>query len=311
MSRLVVVGSLNSDLTVPVDHLPGPGETVMATAPAHVGFGGKGGNQACAAAAIGGAVAMVARVGDDEAGTVTRADLRQRGVDTALVLTTAGVRTGSAVIIVDRGGDNSIVVDAGANATLGPGDVANPTVAEAEVVLVQLEIPLAAVGAAVRAATGIVVLNPAPAAPLDDAVLSRVDVLVPNQIELGRLTASPPPRDLPATLRLVGALPFAFDVVVTLGAGGALVVPRPPGEPVFLPAPRVDAIDATGAGDVFCGALGVALADGRPLAEAASLAVAAASLSTTARGARGLLPTRPQTEALAASLHAQPITDRA
>jgi ribokinase len=305
MSKLVVVGSLNSDLTIAVDHLPVPGETIMASSPAHVGFGGKGGNQASAAASMGGDVAMVARVGDDDAGTSIRSDLDLRGIGTSLVLTTAGTRTGSAVVIVDRSGDNVIVVDAGANATLGPSDVANTTVVSAAAVLVQLEIPMVAVTAALRAATGLVVLNPAPASALEDDVFSLVDVLVPNRTELGQLTGSPPPTDLEATRRLVEKLPFDFDVVVTLGATGALVVGRRHGRTVLVPAPRVNVIDATGAGDAFCGALVVGLAEHGDLEGAASLAVAAASLSTTALGARGLLATRREAEPIAASLHAQ------
>lgn len=305
MSEVVVVGSLNCDLTIGVDHLPGPGETIMATSPAHTGLGGKGGNQASAAAAMGGAVAMVARVGDDEAGTSALSDLRQRGIDATLTRVTKGARTGTAFIIVDRNGENVIVVDPGANAALAPADVVHPGVAAAATVLVQLEVPMPAVRAAVGTATGLVVLNPAPAAALDDEVLSRIDVLVPNQSELRRLTAGPPAHDLAGTVSLVQQLPSDFDVVVTLGAQGALVVRRRQKRAVLVPAPDVDTVDATGAGDVFCGALATALSEHHDLERAAALAVAAASLSTTAWGARGLLPTRQEAERLLAGMHSQ------
>jgi ribokinase len=308
MSKLAVIGSLNSDLTVAVDHLPAPGETIMASSPAHVGFGGKGGNQASAAASMGGDVAMVGRVGDDDVGASIRDDLGSRGIGTSLVLATAGARTGSALIIVDKSGDNVIVVDAGANAKLAPSDVANTTVASAAVVLVQLEIPMPTVIEAVKTATGLVVLNPAPALPLGDDILSRTDILVPNRNELGRLTGCRPPDDPLAALALIDRLPFDFDVVATLGAIGALVVSRRQGRAMLVGAPRIHAIDTTGAGDAFCGALVVGLAEHRDLEEAASLAVAAASLSTTALGARGLLATRAESESLATSLYRQPLT---
>ncbi len=305
MNKLAVIGSLNSDLTVGVEHLPAPGETVMASSPTHVGFGGKGGNQASAAASMGGDVAMVARVGDDDVGASIRADLGSRGIDTSLVRTTAGTRTGSALIIVERSGDNVIVVDAGANAKLAPSDVTNATVAEASVVLVQLEIPMKTVTAAVRTATGLVVLNPAPAAALGDDVLSRVDLLVPNRSELGQLTGSPAPDGPEAAMRLVDKLPFDFDVVVTLGSVGALLVRRGRSHAVLIAAPRVHVLDATGAGDAFCGALAVGLGEHGDIEKAAVLAVAAASLSTTAPGARGLLATRGDAELLAGSVSTQ------
>lgn len=307
MSELVVVGSLNCDLTVRVDRLPGPGETILATSPTHTGFGGKGGNQACAAVYLGGDVEMVARVGDDEAGARALSDLRDRGVGTALVRVTENVHTGTAFIFVDGTGDNMIVVDPGANAALSPADVTHPSVASAAIVLIQLEVPTSAVAAAVQAATGLVVLNPAPAAALDDEILSRVSVLVPNQTELARLTGYPPPGDLATTVDLARKLPFEFDVVVTMGPQGALVCQRRQGRASFVAAPQVNTVDATGAGDVFCGALVMGLSEHGDLERATSLAVAAASLSTTARGARGLLPTRQQAEALLAHAGSPPV----
>jgi ribokinase len=301
MTVIAVVGSLNHDVTIPVEVLPHPGETVMAVGPVLLGHGGKGGNQASAAAAMGGDVVMVARVGDDDAAALTRADLVARGVMTSLVRTTAGSRTGTATIIVDKTGDNIIVVDAGANASLSTTDVSGPLVSSAAVVLVQLEIPLETVKAAVRNAGGLVVLNPAPAQALDEELLAAVDVVVPNRHELGRLSGQGTPGSVPEVLAMVERLPLDFDVVVTLGPDGALAASRRRRRAYLVPSPAVAAVDATGAGDAFCGALAVGLAEHRSLEEAASLAVAAASLSTTAPGARGRLARREEAAPLARS----------
>ncbi|MGN6681909.1 MAG: PfkB family carbohydrate kinase, partial [Streptosporangiaceae bacterium] len=140
--RVAVVGSLNADVTLPVEHLPQPGETVLTRGPAQLSFGGKGANQAAAAAAFGGQVAMIGRVGDDDNGRPIIADLAGRGVDTADVLITAGERTGTATIAVDSAGENLIVVDPGANSRLAPEDIGAASFGQAGVLLVQLEIPL-------------------------------------------------------------------------------------------------------------------------------------------------------------------------
>jgi ribokinase len=172
---------------------------------------------------------------------------------------------------------------------VSPADVQVPAVRSAGVVLLQLEIPLAAVAAAVQTATGIVVLNPAPTRPLPDELLDAVDVLVPNEWELFRLAGL---AARPASLERLAAIARTIptrNVVVTLGERGALVVPRD-GRIDHVPAPAVTAVDTTGAGDCFCGALSVSLACGASLVEAARYAVGAAALSTTAAGARGYLP---------------------
>jgi ribokinase len=152
-----------------------------------------------------------------------------------------------------------------------------------------------------------VVLNPAPAIPLSADLLARVNVLVPNQAELALLAGAPPPAGLAATAALARRLPADLDVVVTLGASGALVVPRRGGPVTHIGAPKVAAVDATGAGDCFCGTLAVSLAGGASLAEAARISVAAAALSVTVPGARGLLPGRDEAESLAATLTARPV----
>jgi ribokinase len=300
-----VVGSLNADLVVPVDHLPARGETVLANAPADFALGGKGANQAAAAAAFGAAVAMVGRVGDDDVGRQILADLADRGIDTTNVTVTSGARSGSATIALDPDGENLIIVDPGANSLLTDADVTAAQLDQAAVVLVQLEVPLAAVSAAVRVAAAAqgtrVVLNPAPARPLPAELTGLVDVIVPNQAELARLGGAGEIAGPADAVRIASALPGDADVVVTLGKGGALVVPRY-GPPVVIAAPAVDVVDTTGAGDCFCGTLAVSLADGMRLQEAARWSVAAAALSTTARGARGRIPSRDEVEPVARAL---------
>lgn len=287
---VTVVGSLNEDVLVAVGRLPGRGETVVGR-DAVLAPGGKGANQAAAAGRLAGsAVAMVGRVGDDPAGERQRAALADAGVDTALVLATPGHPTGSATIPVEDGsGENLIVVVPGANAALTPDDVDVAAVQRAAVVLLQLEVPLATVQAAADAASGTVVLTPAPPQPLPPELLQRVAVLVPNEHELVQLAGADPAPRTPAELAALARTLAAAATVVTLGSRGVLVVPED--GPVLLQAPPpVEAVDTTGAGDCFSGALGTALARGADLAGAVREAVAAAALSTTGPGARGALP---------------------
>jgi ribokinase len=315
-ARVAVVGSLNADLTLLVDRLPGPGETVLSSAPGTIGFGGKGGNQAAAAAAFGADVTMTGRVGDDDIGQRIRADLAERGVGVSGVLITPGSRSGGATIAVNPAGENLILVDPGANGQLAPADIGADVLDRAAAVLLQLEIPAQTVSAAVSMASGLVVLNPAPAIPLSAGLLARVNVLVPNQTELALLAgaagAAGPAgaaglAGLAGTAALARRLPAGLDVVVTLGAGGALVVPGRGGPVTHIGAPEVAVVDATGAGDCFCGTLAVSLAGGASLEQAARVSVAAAALSVTAAGARGLLPGRDQAESLAATLTVSPV----
>ncbi|MGI9006883.1 MAG: PfkB family carbohydrate kinase, partial [Streptosporangiaceae bacterium] len=310
MSGLVaVVGSLNADLTLPVPHLPQPGETVVAAGPAHLAFGGKGANQAVAAAAFGGQVAMIGRVGADEIGLAILADLERLGIDVRGVLASEGDRTGTATIAVDEAGENLILVDPGANRRLIPADVTAAPLGAAAVLLVQLEIPLTAMQAAVAAAgpRTLVVLNPAPAEPVGQAVLDRVDVLVPNRSELGLLAGAAVPGTLDGVANLARKAAVGTDVVVTLGGDGALVVPGNGGAATHIAAPAATVLDGTGAGDCFCGCLAVLLAEGAvTLAGAARLALAAATISTAGRGARGRLPGRDEAERLAAGLGVSP-----
>jgi ribokinase len=286
---VTVVGSLNEDVVVTVDRLPGRGETVIGTAVA-VLPGGKGANQAAAAGRLGTGVHMVGRVGDDPAAGRQLAALAEARVNVGRVHRTEGVPTGTATIPVEAtGGENLIVVVPGANAELTPADVDVESVHRAGVLLLQLETPLETVQAAAAATRGMVVLNPAPPQPLPPALLDRVDVLVPNEHELAQLAGAADVDPAPAALAALARGLAARAVVVTLGARGALVVPAE-GPALVQAPPPVEAVDTTGAGDCFCGALSSALDRGEQLAEAVRYAVTAAALSTTGPGARSALP---------------------
>jgi ribokinase len=279
---IAVIGSINLDLVVGVERHPGPGETVVGGECRQLP-GGKGANQAVAAARLGSAVAMVGRVGDDMQGTWLRGALAGERVDVRHVRTDKDAHTGTALIAVDTSGENTIVVSPGANAKVSARDVAKAgeLVSDADIVLLQHEVPNEAVAAAIEAARGRVVLNPAPAR----ALAGPVDVLVPNRGELEMLTGgSGDPVTLARSVAGTGA------VVVTLGAEGAVVVEGEHAERV--PAPRVKVVDTTGAGDAFCGALAGALSDGATLVEAARWAVRVAAISVTRHGAQGGLPWR-------------------
>ncbi|MFF4563377.1 ribokinase [Streptomyces sp. NPDC001435] len=293
MTHIAVLGSLNMDLVAYVEKAPQPGETVTGrefrTIP-----GGKGANQAIAAARAGATVSMIGAVGNDIFGTRLRDTLEHSGVDTDDLRTMEG-SSGTAHIVVDDEGGNSIVVVPGANGTvdhLSPGD--EGVIASADALLLQLEIPMAAVLAGAEAARrhGVrTILTPAPAQPLPDGLLAATDLLVPNEHEATALTGRPDPRE--AADVLLDRVP---EVVVTLGAAGCLYLTRG-AEPLVVPAPRVTAVDSTGAGDTFVGALAVALGEERPIREALTWAAAAAAVSVQREGASTSMPYRPEIEA--------------
>ena len=291
MTGLVcVVGSLNDDTTLAVPVLPAPGETTLTRGVRLTSPGGKGANQAAAAAVLGADVAMVGAVGDDEPGERSLAALRDVGVDLTAVAVREDVGTGIAVITVDDDGENTIVVDPGANGSLTAQEVGDAvTAASPAVLLLQLEVPVDAVTAAAEAAAGaVVVLNPAPM-PADPSTVRRllplVDVLVPNRSELGRLAGRPEPTDESGVAECLAALGHTGSVVVTLGADGALCLERGTA-PVLVPGIPTTTRDASGAGDVFCGCLARELARGTGLVEAVRSANALAAASTVHPGAR-------------------------
>lgn len=298
--EIAVVGSANLDLVVQVPHVPLVGETVLGGDLNRIP-GGKGANQAVAAARLGRSVAMIGRVGDDEGGQILRAALDADGVDTSALLSTDDTPNGVALISVAADGDNAIVVSPGANDRLTSADVAaaQTLVSNARAVLLQLEVPLDAVIAAAAAATGIVILNPAPApdGPLPDELLRHVDLLVPNQTELATLTGYDGPVDATIAAELAQTLD-AGAVVVTLGADGALVVTVDGA--THVPAPKITPVDTTAAGDSFCGALADALVRGADLIEATQWAVRVGAATTQRPGAQPSLPTPAEVDELLA-----------
>jgi ribokinase len=295
---MLVVGSINMDLAVRCPTLPGPGETVLGSSLVQ-SPGGKGGNQAVAAAKLGGATSMLGCIGADAFGRDLAAALQAAGVRTDL-LVVRGERSGVALIEVADGGENSIVVVSGANWLVEPDDVrqALDRIRDAQALLLQLEIPLATVIAAAQAARerGIqVLLDPAPARPLPDALLRAVDIILPNQHEAAVLTGLE--HVDAATARLAGDRLRERGVgtaLIKLGADGVLMVNASGARQVA--GHRVDTVDTTAAGDCLAGALAVALIEGRSLDDAVIFANAAAALSTTHPGAQESMPTRAEVD---------------
>lgn len=294
---ITVVGSANVDLVSTVPRLPAPGETVLANGFAHTA-GGKGANQAVAAARAGSRVNFVARLGADPYGDALISSLRGAGVHTEYVVRDDEAPTGTAHIAVDPSGENVIVVVPGANARLAPGDVDQAVrgIETSTLVVVQLEIPLETVQHAIavaRSAGVRVILNPAPAQPLSPELLHTVSVLVPNEGELALLSGMGSPVDAATAARLLVSTGVPA-VIVTLGAVGALVVTKD--IVAEIDAPPVDAIDATGAGDAFTGNLAYALDRGDEIEAAARFACFAATLSVTRRGAQSGMPSGEETQ---------------
>ena len=315
-SRVIVVGSVNVDLVARGERLPAPGETLTGAAFSQH-HGGKGGNQAVAAARLGAWTAFVGAVGDDAFGAEARAALEAEGIDLAGLSTVAGP-TGVALILVDRRGENLISVASGANAALTPERVrtalARLAPREGDVVLVGHEIPTASAREALRAARdagAIAILNPAPADGLDRSTFGLADILTPNRLELMMLAGDEAarigrgPRHGPEVeARALLEASSEGDAVrqailVTLGGSGGILVPRG-GAAIDLPAAAVSATDTVGAGDTLNGALAAGLAAGLDLETAARRAMAAAALSTTREGAREGMPTAAELEAFVA-----------
>ncbi len=301
--HIIVVGSLNMDLVVRSARHPLPGETLLGS-DFHTFPGGKGANQAVAAARVGGIVAMVGRVGSDDFGVALLQNLAANGVDTVHVRRDEEAATGVALITVAANGQNTIVVAPGANGSVVANDVAaaRALFGDGDVLLLQLEIPVPAVARAVdeaRKRGTRVVLNPAPAQPLDAALLKHVDVLVPNQSELGLLTgmAVESVDEVTAAAQALRAMGVK-NVIVTLGSEGVLVLDET--NTSLLPPYAVDVVDTTAAGDAFVGAFAVALGRGSTLVEAARWGNAAGALAVTKAGAQPSLPSRAELEQMLA-----------
>lgn len=294
---LLVIGSANADLVIGVERRPGAGETVLGSDLA-VHPGGKGANQAVAAARLGARTALLARVGDDGHGRLLLDSMRDAGVDTAGVLV-GGAPTGVALITVDPSGDNSIVVSPGANGRLTPDDVraASTLLAASRVVSAQLEIPLETVEEVVRGLRPDTrfVLNPSPPRELPDAVLAACDPLIVNEHEarvvLGAEAGATPSEWAEALLAR-----GPRSVVVTLGEEGALVADA--SGVARVPSVKVDAVDTTGAGDAFTAALAWRLGLGESLAEAAAYAARVGAVAVTREGAQASFPTASEVAAL-------------
>jgi len=308
---LVVVGSINLDLVVRCAALPRPGQTVTGDDLAEHG-GGKGANQAVAAARLGARTTLIGRVGGDGAGIRLRAGLASEGVAVPDDLVSAEASSGTAIIAVERGGENHILLVPGANALLTPADVERHAarIRSARVLLLQLEIPTATVIAAARIAqaAGVkVLLDPAPAPTHFDPALYHVDLLSPNRSEAEALVgrALPTITDVAEAGRELMAR-GAGAVVITLGADGALLCAD--GKTLHLPTFPVHAVDATAAGDAFKAALALRWAEGASLEDAVRFALAAGALAASRPGAQPSLPRRSEVDALLATHIASALT---
>ena len=300
-ASIAVVGSLNMDLVIRSPNIPRPGETIIG-GEFHTVPGGKGANQAVAAARLGARVSMVGRVGKDAFGGTLLENLAADGIDHGFVVQDGEAATGVALIVVDDNGENSIVVASGANMRLSLADVeaAESVVAAADVLILQLEVPLDCVirSAELAHAHGVkVVLNPAPARLVPARLLSLVDVLVPNESEAALLAGLPVGTQAETAETAEALLGSGVGtVILTLGGRGALLARER--EMQAFPAFDVKAVDTTAAGDAFVASLAVALAEGEALEEAVRRGNAAGGLAATKLGAQPSLPTRQALERL-------------
>jgi ribokinase len=299
MGRVVVAGSINMDVVATARRHPLIGETVAGHA-VHYFPGGKGANQAVAAAKLGAPTTLIGRLGKDVFGHELRAFLAAQGIDLTFVQETAEAHSGTAVITIANA-DNTIVVVPGANALVTASDVAAAVLAKGDIAVSQFEIPLPAIHAffkRARAASATTILNPAPAIEFDAEMLDLVDILILNETELGFLTKAEL-RDTDDHARFIEAarsLPIGRDkiVCVTLGKRGVLALVA--GEPLIVAGRPVKAVDTTGAGDCFVGAVAAQLAGGSSITDALDYADAAASICVQRMGAAPSMPTAAEVE---------------
>lgn len=293
--KIIVVGSTNMDMVVKTSHIPVPGETVLGGS-FFMNPGGKGANQAVAVARLGGEVSFISKVGNDIFGKQSSQLFEEEGISTGYLLSDAGEPSGVALITVDAHGENSIVVASGANANLHPKDLeaALNEIAGAGILLMQLEIPMETVSFAAKYAASLgikVILNPAPMNTLTPELLQHVFIITPNSKEAEMLSGIPVNSiaDARAAATLIAGKGVK-NVVITMGAQGALILED--GRFEEVPARPVAAVDTTAAGDVFNGALAVALSEGKALTESVQFACQAAAISVTRLGAQSSIPHR-------------------
>lgn len=296
MSNILVVGSLNADLVVRTSHFPQPGETISGD-DLQVIPGGKGANQAVAAARLGSNVSMLGRVGKDNFGDFLLDNLRSNNVDSRLIQQD-DASTGTAIIVVDANGQNSIVLSAGANGKVSSSDVEHASFPDFNLLLLQLEIPTPTVLSAARRAKEnnvSVILNPAPAKELPDELVSLVNFIIPNETELSLLT-NQTVNDISSIEKAARTLleRGAPKVIVTLGGNGALMVTKEFAQ--HVPPFKVDVVDTTAAGDAFIGGFATALLQNKMLEDAVRYGCACGALATTKFGAQPSLPTKEEVE---------------
>lgn len=301
--KILVIGSSNTDMTIKTDKLPSPGETVLGGV-FTMGHGGKGANQAVAAKRLGGNVTFVCKVGKDLFGESSVKSYESEGIDTSHILY-SGHPSGVALINVDASAENSISVASGANLDFSPEDVKGlrDVIREASILLLQLEIPVDTVLEAARIAfeSGVyVILNPAPACRLPEEIYRYVSLLIPNETEAGQMSGIQVSdcQSAEAAAKIL-TKSGAGNVIITMGSKGSMIYGEDGSG--FIPSRKVDAIDTTAAGDTYCGALSVALSEGKNLYEAAVFATAASSIAVTRHGAQESVPERNEVDEALAS----------
>lgn len=298
-SKVVVVGSYNTDLTIKTERIPRTGETIIGGVFSE-GGGGKGANQAVAAARAGAKVSFIARVGNDALGKAGIQRLTAEGINTKYIFQDNDVATGVAFIVVDERGENSIVVASGANAKLSSSDIeeAHSELSSADVLLVQLESPIETIHSAIKKSHekgAIVILNPAPAQVLSTKILRDIDVITPNKVEAEMITGIKVSDE--ESLQSIVLKFFESgvkNVIITLGSKGMYVGCSESMK--MIPAYKVCPVDSTGAGDIFSGSLAAFLAEGMSMENTVKMAAASASISVTRLGAQSSAPNRREIE---------------